>query len=73
MCVWYHAVCGGGVQEMTVYTCVCVVPCCVWWCCAGNEGVHMCVHVCIAVHVVVGVRSFLVSFNQCTLLSMTTC
>ena len=46
MCMWkwYHAVCGGVVQWMRVYTCVCVVPCCVCCCCARDEGVHVCVH-----------------------------
>ena len=63
MCAWYHAVCVVVVQEMRVYTCVCMVPCCVCCCCAGNEGVHVCVHVCIAVHVV-GARSFLVPLTS---------
>ena len=43
MCAWYHAVCGGVVQRMRVYTCVCVVPCGVCCCCARDEGVHVCV------------------------------
>ena len=43
MCAWYHAVCVVVVQGMRVYTCVCMVPCGVWWCCAEDEGVHVCV------------------------------